>query len=125
MEEKKNFTYIYSSEENNEIQQIRNKYEYAQNNSKTEQLRRLDRSVHSTAVAVSLTVGIIGLLFLGLGLCCVLVWSSGMFFSGVVIGAVGIIFLLFTYPIYQTVTAAKRKKIAPMIIKLADEIMKE
>lgn len=126
MEENIKFTYKYSSAENNEIKKIREQYEDAdKNESKEEKLRKLDRSVHSTAVAVSLTVGIFGLLFFGLSLCCVLEWSNSMFFSGIAIGVVGIILLIFTYPIYQVVAAARRKKVAPEIIKLADDIMKK
>lgn len=125
MEEKKKFTYTYSSADNNEIMRIRNKYEYAQDNSKTEQLRRLDKSVHRTAAAVSLIIGTIGSLILGFGLSCVLVWQDSMFATGIVTGIIGIIISAFAYPVYRIVAAARRKKIAPKIIKLADEIMKE
>lgn len=124
MEDKKKFTYIYSSAENNEIKQIREKYA-GENESKVEQLRKLDKSVNDAAAAASLVTGIIGMLILGFGLSCVLVWNDSMFIPGIVIGIIGIIILSFAYPAYRVVATVRRKKIAPMIIKLADEIMKQ
>lgn len=126
MEDKKKFTYTYSSAENNEIRMIREKYSRAdKNDSKIEQLKKLDKSVYNTATAVSLIVGTIGLLIFGLGLSCVLTLNDGMFIMGIVIGVIGIIILSLAYPAYMITENIKRKKIAPTIIKLADEIMKQ
>lgn len=126
MEDKKKFTYTYSSAENNEIRMIREKYSRAdKNDSKIEQLKKLDKSVYNTATAVSLIVGSIGLLIFGFGLSCVLTRNDGMFIMGIVIGVIGIIILSLAYPAYMITENIKRKKIAPTIIKLADEIMKQ
>ena len=100
MNEKK--TYSYSAQENKEIKRIREKYtEPDERETKLEQLRRLDASVHNTAVSVSLAVGIIGALILGLGMSCVMVWADKMFVPGIIFGIIGIVICAFAYPAYK------------------------
>ncbi len=125
MNEKKKYSYSYSSQENKEIKRIREKYtEPDERETKLEQLRRLDESVTKSAMAVSLTVGILGTLILGLGMSCVMVWAEKMFVPGIIIGIIGLIVTVLAYPIYKIKVEKKRKEIAPLIIKLTDELMK-
>lgn len=125
MQAKKYNVYSYSAAENNEIKRIREKYEFkTETNSKLEQLRKLDRSVHKTASSVAISVGIIGLLIMGFGLSCVFVWAESLFVFGVVTGIIGIIFIALAHPVYNVVERKKRRKIAPEIIRLTDELMK-
>lgn len=125
MEEKKVYTYSYSAAENNEIKKIREKYEPKNEEiSKLEQLRRLDGSVYKSATIASLVLGIIGTLLLGMGMSCVMVWGDNLFALGVIIGILGILIIAAAYPVYQIIVEKKRKKIAPMILSLTDEIMK-
>lgn len=125
MNEKKKYYYSYSAAENKEIKRIRDKYiDPDENETKLEQLRRLDASVHNTAAVVALSVGIIGALILGFGMSCVTVWADNMFVQGIIIGITGIIITVFAYPTYKMVLKKKRKKIAPIIIKLTDELIK-
>lgn len=125
MQTKKYNVYSYSAAENEEIKHIREKYEFRnEENSKLEQLRRLDRSVHKTASVIALSVGIIGLLIMGFGMSCVLVWAESLFAAGVVTGIIGIFFIIAACPVYNIVERKKRKRIAPEIIRLTDELMK-
>lgn len=125
MNEKKTYYYSYSASENKEIKRIRDKYISSdESESKLEQLRRLDASVHNTAAVVALSVGIIGALILGFGMSCVMVWADNMFVQGIVIGIIGIIITALAYPIYKITLKKRRKKIAPIIIKLTDELLK-
>ncbi len=125
MNEKKKYSYSYSAQENKEIKRIREKYtEPSERETKLEQLRRLDESVTKSAMAVSLTVGILGVLILGLGMSCVMVWAEKMFVPGIIIGIIGLIVTALAYPIYKIKVEKKRKEIAPLIIKLTDELMK-
>ena len=122
MENKETFNYTYSAEQQEEIKRIREKY-VPKEADKMEQLRRLDAGVTEKSTAVSLAVGIIGALVLGVGMCCCLVWTN-MFILGVIVGVIGIGAVLSAYPLYNYVTKKEREKIAPEIIRLTDELMK-
>lgn len=125
MNEKKKYSYSYSAQENKEIRRIREKYsEPDEKETKLEQLRRLDESVNKSAMTVSLTVGIIGALILGLGMSCIMVWADKLFVPGIILGIIGIVVSVLAYPVYKTKSEKKRKEIAPLIIKLTDELMK-
>ncbi len=125
MNEKKKYSYSYSAQENKEIKRIREKYtEPSERETKLEQLHRLDESVTKSAQAVSLTVGILGALILGFGMSCIMVWSENMFVPGIIFGIIGIIISVLAYPIYKIKAEKKRKEIAPVILKLTDELIK-
>lgn len=117
------FNYTYSAEQQDEVKRIRDKYIPHEEN-KLEQLRRLDKSVTQKGTVLSLTVGIIGTLILGIGMCCTLVWEETMFIPGIVIGIAGIAVLLVAYPIYRYITKKEREKLAPEILRLTDELMR-
>ena len=122
MENKANFSYTYSAKEQEEIKKIREKY-VPKEADKMEQLRRLDASVTQKGTMISLVVGIIGALVLGVGMCCCLVWTK-LFVLGIIVGIIGIAVVSVAYPIYNYVTKKEREKIAPEIIRLTDELMK-
>ena len=125
MNEKKTYSYSYSAIENQEILRIREKYtETDKRGTKLEQLRKLDASVHKKATAVSIAIGIIGTLMLGFGMSCVTVWSEKMFVPGIIFGLIGIASIVFAYPIYKRTAEKKRKEIAPLILKITDELLK-
>lgn len=122
MENKETFSYTYSAKQQEEIKKIREKY-VPKEADKMEQLRRLDRSVTQKGTVISLIVGIIGALVLGVGMCCCLVWKN-LFVLGIIVGAVGIAAVSAAYPLFNYVTKKEREKIAPEIIRLTDELMK-
>ena len=72
----------------------------------------------------SITIGTIGTLLFGVGMCCVLVWTNSIefFVTGTVIGIIGMIIAGLAYPIYKKVTKKERAKIAEQIISLSDEL---
>ena len=125
--ENKVFNYTYSAKQQSEIKKIRGKY-LDQNSDKTEdkmeRLRRLDKSASAAGRAAAIIIGIVGTLILGVGMCCVTVWQESMFFMGIIIGTVGIITVCLAYPIYDIITNRARKKIAPEILKLSEELLK-
>lgn len=127
MEEKKEtFTYTYSAKEQEEIRKIRDKYAPpAKEVSTMEQLRRLDRSATKGASAVSLIIGILSALLLGVGMCCTMLagWEQ-YFVSGIAVGLLGIAGMIAAYPLYTCLVRRKRAKIAPEIMRLSDELMK-
>ena len=119
----KGFSYTYSSKEQDEVRKIRQKYVTKQED-KIEQLRRLDRSVTKKGTMVSIIIGVIGALVLGVGMCCTMVWADVLFVPGIIIGVFGIGLVSVAYPIYSYITKKERERIAPEIIRLTDELMK-
>ena len=118
------FNYTYSASQQAEIKGIREKYmPPTEEEDKMERLRRLDRSVTKTGTTVSILVGVISALVLGVGMCCTMVWE-GLMLPGIVIGVVGIVGIISAYPLYTYVTKKQREKVAPEILKLSDELMK-
>lgn len=127
------FKYTYSANEQDEIKKIREKYTPEEKSEdKMERLRRLDSGVTKKAQIVSMTLGIIGTLILGFGMSLVMTDLADIFGSyedlamiiGIIIGIVGIVLDCSAYPIYNFIVKRERKKIAPEVIKLTDELMK-
>ena len=117
------FEYTYSAPRQEEIRKIRQKY-LPKEEDKIEQLRRLDESAARKGMTISLTVGTLGALVLGIGMCCCMVWGGVLFIPGIVIGLIGIFGVSIAYPLYARITEKERQKIAPEILRLTDELMK-
>ena len=131
MENKNTFNYRYSAKEQEEIKRIRNKYKaHPQEEDKMTQLRRLDAKVTSKATTVALVLGIVGALIAGLGMSLIMTEIGSMLgvvtamIIGIVLGVVGFILVGLAYPVYNYVLKKEREKIAPEIIRLADELIK-
>ncbi len=131
--ENNGFQYTYSAKEQTELKRIRDKYTApTEVEDKMARLRRLDASVTNTAQAVALVFGVIGTLILGFGMSLVmteLAESLGIsgdtaMVIGITVGIVGGVLASLAYPIYNAIVKAKRKKLAPEIIRLTDELMK-
>lgn len=118
------FVYSYSAQSNKEIERIRSKY-LPKEESKLDKLIRLDKQTEKKGQAVSIALGVLGSLLLGVGMCCAMVWNVGMFMMiiGIVIGMLGIGMLGMAYPIYKKLTAIERTKIAEQIIALSNELL--
>ena len=132
-QEKSGFTYTYSAKEQAELKRIRDKYTSpTEEEDKMARLRRLDASVTNTAQAVSLAVGVIGTLILGFGMSLCMTELGEILGSykdmamviGIIVGVVGGILASLAYPIYNFIVKVKRKKIAPEILRLTDELMR-
>ena len=125
------FHYTYSASEQAELKRIREKYESREEN-KLERVRRLDRRVLQRAQTVALILGVLGSLILGFGMSLVmteLAAELGIAASlglplGIGFGAVGGVLAGFAYPAYLWVAARERRRIAPEILRLTDELMK-
>ena len=117
------FRYTYSAKEQEELIRIRQKYAPPEED-KMEQIRRLDRSVNEKGTVISIVLGVLGTLILGLGMSCALVWQGMLFLPGIFIGLAGIGILASAYPVYNHVTRKERERIAPEILRLTDELMK-
>ena len=124
MDNNTTFSYTYSAKEQEEIKRIREKYAPPDRQAdKMAQLRRMDRSVTKPGTIVSMAVGIGGTLILGLGMTCIMEWTA-YFLLGIVLGLVGIVLMVAAWPLYKRVTAKRREKLAPSILRLTDELMR-
>lgn len=133
MENKRTFNYTYSAKEQEEIKNIRKKYEAPEKTEdKMEQLRRLDAAVTQKATVISLVFGVIGALILGTGMSLAMTEIGAMLglqgttamLVGILIGIIGIVLVCVAYPVYNLIIKKEREKIAPEIIRLTDELMK-
>lgn len=120
---KETFHYTYSATEQDEIKRIRKKY-MAPEEDKMELLRRLDRQAAQKGTVMALVLGIIGTLALGIGMCCAMLWAETWFVQGIVIGVTGIALICASYPLYLRITEKERRKIAPEILRLSEELLK-
>ena len=125
------FQYTYSAKEQSEVENIRKKYLPSEEN-KMEQLRKLDHSVTQKAQVWALTLGIIGALILGTGMSLAMTDLGGMLgvsenwamLIGIVVGIVGMVLVALAYPVYNRTLLKERRRIAPQILALTDELMK-
>lgn len=86
------FEYRYSAKQQEEIEAIRRKY-LPKEEDKMEQLRQMDKRVSRKGTIISIIIDVIGIVMIALA-----------------------------YPLYERITKKERKKIAPLILKLADEL---
>lgn len=127
MKDNSTFRMTYSAEQQEEVQQIREKY-MSKAPDKMEQLRQLDAQVGKKATTAALTIGILGTLLLGLGM-SMLMSEFGTVFGllavplGIGIGIVGIAAVAGAYPLYGHILRREREKIAPEILRLTEELM--
>jgi hypothetical protein len=130
---KSGFTYTYSAKEQEELKRIRDKYTAPiEAEDKMARLRRLDASVTKTAQIVALIFGVIGTPILGFGMSLCMTdlgeilgpYKDMAMVIGIIVGVIGGILASLAYPIYNAIVKAKRKKLAPEIIRLTDELMK-
>lgn len=125
MNQETTFIYNYSAKDNKEIQEIRNKY-LPREESKLEELKRLDYIVQNSGMIESLCAGIGGVLIFGLGLCLAMqVIGSGVFsiVLGILLGIVGMIGMIAAYPVYRKKAQKAKAEYAPRILQLTDELM--
>ena len=132
MENKNGFSYSYSAKEQEEIKRIRKKYLVPEEDN-MQKLVRLDRSAANKATAWAVVVGVIGALIMGAGMSLAMTseFAAALNISavlampiGIGIGLAGIGIAACAYPMYKVILKAQRKKIAPEIIRITDELMK-
>ncbi len=128
------FRYRYSAKEQAELKRIREKYTAATTPSEPstmERIRRLDARVTKKGTAVALIVGIVGTLTMGVGMslimtdikCLLGAYEDQALMIGIIIGFIGMVGVIVAYPLYQRIVVGERKKVAPEILRLTDELL--
>ena len=128
MDNKEEFSFTYSAQQQKEVEEIRKKY-LPREEDKMEQLRKLHAIPTQKAQAASLAVGVIGALILGTGMSVCLTDIGAALGSlamviGILVGVVGMVLVALAYPLYNRVLKKNRDKIAPEILRLSDELLK-
>lgn len=128
MKDNETFKVTYSAKMREEIDSIRKKY-VPKEEEKMERLRMLDAKAEKKATAVSVAVGTVGALIMGIGMSLIMS-DFGEFLGslalpiGIPVGVIGIVTIALAYPIYDRTLKKERQKNAPEIIRLSDELLK-
>ena len=130
--ENKGFSYTYSSDEQDRIREIRERYCPTKDEraDKMARLYKLDSSVTKKATAIAIVFGIVGALILGLGMSLFMTelgtaLGSAELPVGIAIGLVGLILVSLAYPVSNMVTERDRARIAPEVLRLTDELLEK
>ena len=115
------FQYTYSARDNQEVLNIRKKY-LPQEETKLEELKRLDNLVQASGVVESLCAGIGGAMIFGLGMCLSLEIIGNAVWLGILLGLVGMLGMLAAYPVYRRYFAKAKARYAPRILELTAEL---
>ncbi len=121
MDNEKTFSYTYSAPENQEVLNIRKKY-LPREESRLDELKRLDGLVQTSGITESLCAGIGGALVFGLGMCLAMEVIGHIIWLGVVLGLIGMIGMIFAYPVYRNLFTKAKAKHAPRILQLTEEL---
>ena len=100
---------------------IRKKY-LPKEETKLEELKRLDNLVQNSGVMESLIFGVGGCLLFGLGMCLVMEVIGHIAWLGVVLGLIGITGMIFAYPVYRKLFVATKAQHTPRILQLTEEL---
>ena len=115
------FSYTYRAACNQEVLNIRKKY-IPQEETKLEELKRLDRLVQNSGIMESLTMGIGSCLVFGLGLCLAMNVIGNVMWLGILLGLVGAVGMLLAYPVQKKAFEKAKQKHAPRILELTAEL---
>ena len=115
------FSYTYSASCNQEVLNIRKKY-LPKEETKLEELKRLDHWVQNSGVTESLCAGIGGCLIFGLGLCLAMEVIGHIIWLGVILGLIGAFGMLAAFPVYRKFFNKAKAQHTPRILELAAEL---
>ena len=121
--ENNTFSYNYSAVRNKEVESIRRKYMSCEE-SKLEKLKRLDYRVQSAGMIESLSIGIVGALVFGIGMCFFLGVFAGSPWLTAILMICGTLLMIPAYPIYRRVARKTKAELTSEILRLSEEIMK-
>ena len=111
------------------VQKIRSQYTEREH-TELDALKALDAKAKKPAKVFGYTYGSIGTIVMGAGMSLVMTDIDAMLgmtdtlLPGIVIGIVGLVMVLTTYPIYKRILNSRKKKYAGKIMELSDRIMK-
>lgn len=117
------FSYTYSAKENAEIKQIRDKY-LDKPTSEFDRLKALDRKVQMSGQIKGLSIGIIGSLIFGIGMCFGLGVFTKSIILAIIFGFIGFGISLAAWPLYKKIHKKAYDKYVPEILELTKKLEK-
>lgn len=111
------------------VQKIRTQYTEKQD-TQLDELKALDAKVKRPATVFAYVFGCISAIIMGSGMSLIMtdigetIGLTETMVPGIIIGVVGMLMALITYPIYKKILASRRKKYAGKILELSEKIMK-
>ena len=124
MNNENSFQYTYSASENQEVLNIRKKY-LPQEESKLDELKRLDNLVQTSGTLESLCAGLGGSMIFGLGMCLAMEVIGHMRWLGILLGLAGMFGIIAAYPLYRKFFAKAKAQYAPRILELTAELTRQ
>jgi hypothetical protein len=115
------FSYTYSAARNQEVLNIRKKY-LPHEETKLEELKRLDSLVQNSGVMEALIIGVGGCLVFGLGMCLSMGVLGHMVWLGVLVGLAGAAGMIAAFPVYRRAFTKAKMQHSPRILELAAEL---
>lgn len=110
------------------VQKIRS--QYTENEpAQLDALVALDARARKPAKIFGFAYGTVGAIIMGAGMSLVMtdigtvLGMGDTMVAGIVIGTVGLVLSCTTYPIYQKILKARKKKYAPQILELSERMM--
>ena len=104
--------------------------QYTEQYTEFDALKALDAKVKKPANVFGYVYGSIGAIVMGAGMSLVLtdigtvLGMAGTMVPGIIVGIVGMVMVLTTYPIYKKILNSRKKKFAPQIMELSERVMK-
>ena len=115
------FQYTYSAPQNQEVLSIRKKY-LPQEETKLEELKRLDHMVQNAGSLEALCAGIGGSLLFGLGMCFSMKIIGDMMWLGIALSFMGIAGMISAYPLNRKCYNKAKDIHTPRILELSAEL---
>lgn len=110
------------------VQKIRSQYTENEH-TELDALKALDAKVKKPANIFAYSYGTLGAIVMGAGMSLVMtdigtvIGLSSAMVPGIAVGIAGLAVVCTTYPIYKKLLASRKKKYAPEILKLSENLM--
>lgn len=114
--------YNETAHDQKRAENIRRQY-IGRDETKMEQLQKLDEKVKLPGKVVACILGIIGSIVMGAGMSVVMVWMDMTL--GIALSIPGMLVALIAYPVYTLITNNRKKKYTNEILRLSDDIINE
>ena len=114
--------YRANEQDQKRAENIRRQYVSHEEN-KMEQLQKMDSKVKLPGRVAGTILGVTGALVMGAGMSLVMV--SNKIKKGIAVSIPGLAVALSAYPVYSLVTDRRKKKYAPEIMNMSDELIND
>ena len=114
--------YRANEQDQKRAENIRRQYVSREEN-KMEQLQKMDSKVKLPGRVAGTILGVTGALVMGAGMSLVMV--SNKIKKGIAVSIPGLAVALSAYPVYSLVTDRRKKKYAPEIMNMSDELIND